>query len=81
VGDRVPPLRVLLIRQAITTSDVRPLTCANRPPVPSRSTSPVSNRSTHIFTPVDASISFLPFPPAGFVDAKDSHRRRTGGQY
>ena len=65
---------------AITTSDVRPSTSANNPPVPSRSTRPVSNRSTHTFTPVDVSI-FRTLPAAGLVDPEYPHRRRPRWQH
>ena len=42
---------------SISTLLVRPLTCANRPPLPVRSTRPVSNRSTQVFSPVAGSTS------------------------
>jgi len=46
----------------VTGFDDRPLTCANSPPVPVMSTSPVSHRSTHCRTPVSGQVSHFAFP-------------------
>jgi len=48
--------------QATTVLTSRPLICANRPWSPVMSTMPVSNRSTHVRTPVAGSVSHLALP-------------------
>ena len=62
--------------QAMTAAELRPVTCANRPPVPSKSTRPVSNRSTHTFTPVEVTTSYRPFPRR--VSSRPSTRTGVG---
>jgi hypothetical protein len=58
------------------------LNCANRPPVPSTSTSPVSNRSTHTFRHPGRHHDLVPaLPVARLVQSQHGHRRRHVGQH